>query len=87
MIAAERAGEPFLAFRDADAELQLMELDGERVCIGRDAGNDLVLPWDVEVSRVHALLERLGGAGPWSTTTCRATGPSSTASGCAAAAA
>ena len=31
-------------------------------CVGRDADNDLVLPWDVEVSRVHALLERLAGA-------------------------
>ena len=62
MIAAERAGTPFVLFRDADAALQLVELEGDRVCIGRDIGNDLVLRWDIEVSRVHALLERLGGA-------------------------
>jgi hypothetical protein len=61
MVAAERAGRPFVAFRDAAAELQLLELEGERVCIGREVGNDLVLQWDVEVSRVHALLERLAG--------------------------
>ena len=42
--------------------LRLIELDGDRVVVGRDAGNDLALPWDVEVSRVHALLERLGGS-------------------------
>jgi hypothetical protein len=59
VIAAERAGNPFVAFRDAAAELQLLELKGDRVCIGRDAGNDIVLRWDIEVSRVHALLERL----------------------------
>jgi hypothetical protein len=62
VLAAERVGEPFVAFRDANADLQLMELSGDRLCIGREAGNDVVLPWDVEVSRLHALLERLGGA-------------------------
>jgi hypothetical protein len=62
MLAAERVGEPFVAFRDASAELQLLALAGDRICIGREAGNDVVLPWDVEVSRLHALLERLGGA-------------------------
>ena len=61
MIAAERTGKPFLAFRDADGILRLVELRGDRVCIGRDADNDLALPWDVEVSRVHALLDRLAG--------------------------
>ena len=61
-IAAERAERPFLAFRDVDAALRLIELQGDRVVVGRDAGNDLALPWDVGVSRVHALLERLGGS-------------------------
>jgi hypothetical protein len=59
MIAAERAGSPFVVFRDASAALQFVELEGDRVCVGRDGGNDLVLRWDVEVSRLHALLERL----------------------------
>jgi len=62
MIAAERAEKPFLAFRDADAALRVIELEGDRICIGRDAGNDLALPWDVQVSRLHALLERLARA-------------------------
>jgi pSer/pThr/pTyr-binding forkhead associated (FHA) protein len=62
MLAAERGNGPFLAFRNAETDLDVIELEGERVVIGRDAGNDLVLPWDVEVSRVHAMLERLAGA-------------------------
>jgi hypothetical protein len=62
MLAAERGNRPFLAFRNAEAGLDLVELEGDRVVIGRDAGNDLVLPWDVEVSRVHAMLERLAGS-------------------------
>lgn len=62
MIAAERAGKPFVALRQADGRLLLLELAGDRICIGRDAANDLVLRWDVAVSRVHALLERLAGA-------------------------
>jgi hypothetical protein len=61
IVAAEREG-PFVAYRDVDSVLQLLELTGDRVCVGRDGGNDLVLRWDVEVSRVHALLERLAGA-------------------------
>ena len=62
MLAAERGNRPFLAFRNAEAGLDLVELTDERVVIGRDAGNDLVLRWDVEVSRVHALLELLAGS-------------------------
>lgn len=62
MIAAERAGKPFLAFRDVDTAMQLLELEGDRVLLGRDDANDLVLSWDAEVSRVHALLERLASA-------------------------
>jgi hypothetical protein len=62
IMAAERAEAPFVVFRDAEAALQLVGLRGGRFCVGRDEENDLVLSWDVEVSRVHALLERLGGA-------------------------
>jgi hypothetical protein len=62
VLAAERGNRPFLAFRNAEAGLDLVELVGDRVVIGRDSGNDLVLPWDVEVSRVHAMLEPLAGA-------------------------
>src|SRR5206468_13108801 len=37
-------------------------LDGRagRVSIGRSPGNDIPLPWDSEVSRLHAELELLG---------------------------
>lgn len=59
---AELVGEPFLAYREMGGELRILDLSGERFCIGRDAGNDLVMRWDVEVSRVHALLERLAGS-------------------------
>ncbi len=62
MIAAERAGRPFVAYRDGVGALRLLELEGERVVVGRDAGNDLVLMWDGEVSRIHALFEQLAGA-------------------------
>jgi hypothetical protein len=62
MLAAERGERPFLAFRNLDADLEFIELGGDRLVIGRDPRNDLVLSWDGEVSRVHALLEPLAGA-------------------------
>lgn len=62
VMEAERAQAPFVALRDAAAELELVELGGDRLCIGREPDNDLVIAWDAGVSRVHALLERLGGA-------------------------
>ncbi len=62
IMVAERAGRPFVAVRALDGSLAVKELEESRVCLGRDTENDLVLSWDVEVSRVHALLERLGGA-------------------------
>jgi pSer/pThr/pTyr-binding forkhead associated (FHA) protein len=39
-------------------------LDGDRLTIGRDQSNDVVLPDDLTVSRHHAVLERL--AAGWS---------------------
>src|SRR5437879_6474543 len=63
MIAAERRGHPFLAYRDGASELQLRSLETlERLTIGRAEENDVALPWDAQVSRTHAQLERLGGA-------------------------
>jgi pSer/pThr/pTyr-binding forkhead associated (FHA) protein len=61
-IAAERRERPFLLYRDGDGAQQILDLGdaGERVTIGRSATNGLALPWDSEVSRVHATLERLG---------------------------
>jgi pSer/pThr/pTyr-binding forkhead associated (FHA) protein len=42
----------------------LVELEADRITVGRSAGNDIVLADDGQVSRVHAVLERL--AGSWS---------------------
>jgi pSer/pThr/pTyr-binding forkhead associated (FHA) protein len=60
-IEAERRGCPFLVYRDgagAQAIVALEELG--RLTIGRRPGNEIALPWDDEVSRVHAALERAG---------------------------
>jgi len=62
LLEAERSGAPFVAYREAGAHLRVSALDGERICIGRDRGNDVVVAWDGEVSRLHAVLERLAGA-------------------------
>jgi DNA-binding CsgD family transcriptional regulator len=37
---------------------ELHPLEGERVSIGRTSANDIVVPGDLEVSRLHAVLER-----------------------------
>ena len=42
----------------------VVQLDGDRITVGRATGNDIVLSDDGQVSRVHAVLERLAGA--WS---------------------
>ena len=61
-IEAERRGRPFLVFRDGDGAQRLLDLTGnERLSIGRGAGNELSLPWDTEVSRLHAELEAIAG--------------------------
>lgn len=58
---AERAERPFAIYRDAAGSLELSEFEGDRVCIGRGNGNDLMLPWEFSASRLHARLELLGG--------------------------
>ena len=64
VIAAERAGAPFLEFRDGTEHLQVLSLEAgeDRLSIGRLAANEVALTWDGEVSRAHALLEQVGGA-------------------------
>lgn len=61
-LAAERRGVPFLLYLDGDARQHIVELDGRPLSIGRDAASDIPLEWDTEVSRAHAMLERIGGA-------------------------
>jgi hypothetical protein len=62
-LEAERGGEPFLVYRDADGTQRLHHLprEVERVTVGRRAEADLVLGWDTEVSRLHAVFERVAG--------------------------
>jgi hypothetical protein len=62
VIEAERTGLPFLHWRDAAGEQQVMMLtpDRARVTIGRREQSDIALTWDAEVSRAHALLEPVG---------------------------
>lgn len=61
-IEAERAGVPFLLYRDAEEAQQLVLLEAEpgRVTVGRRETNDVVLDWDKVVSRAHAELESVG---------------------------
>lgn len=62
-IEAERSGSPLLVYRDDSGAQHVVVLDalGSRLTIGRREGNDVALPWDAEVSRIHAALERAGG--------------------------
>ena len=59
--AARRRGDPFLAFLDAHERQQVLSLEDtwDRITIGRGPSNDVGLPWDGDVSRVHAELVRI----------------------------
>jgi pSer/pThr/pTyr-binding forkhead associated (FHA) protein len=59
ILQMQRAGIPFLMYRDVHDALQLLSLpaERERVRIGRLKPCDVVLGWDTSVSRVHAELE------------------------------
>jgi pSer/pThr/pTyr-binding forkhead associated (FHA) protein len=61
-LEAEREGVPFLIYRDGDGHQRLLQLAADRphLTVGRRASADLALPWDTEVSRLHAELERIG---------------------------
>jgi predicted component of type VI protein secretion system len=63
-VHAERAGVPFLVFRDGTGRQQVVALpaDRDRVAVGRRPERGIHLEWDREVSRVHALLEHVAGA-------------------------
>jgi pSer/pThr/pTyr-binding forkhead associated (FHA) protein/DNA-binding CsgD family transcriptional regulator len=62
-IEAAGQGRPFLVLRDDTGAQVLIDLGGERerLSIGRSAASEVSLPWDGEVSRVHAELERIAG--------------------------
>jgi pSer/pThr/pTyr-binding forkhead associated (FHA) protein len=59
-LAAERAGSPFLVYRDAEGAQRLVALDRPMLTVGRQATLDVPLDWDGEVSRVHAELHAVG---------------------------
>jgi FHA domain/Bacterial regulatory proteins, luxR family len=63
VLAAERAGQPFLAFRDEHGRLDLFVLGREPSTrtVGRHSEMDLSIPWDGQVSGLHAELLCLGG--------------------------
>jgi hypothetical protein len=63
ILAAERAGTPFVVFRDQDGELTIFFAGRETTThtIGRGLEMDLSIGWDGEVSGLHAELHGLGG--------------------------
>ncbi len=63
LLAVERDGEPFFAFRDQEARLALFRAgrSGATLTVGRRAEMDLPLTWDNEVSGLHAELQGIGG--------------------------
>jgi pSer/pThr/pTyr-binding forkhead associated (FHA) protein len=62
ILDAERTGQPFLHWRTDAGNQRLRVLDDEkwRLTIGRHTDSDIALTWDAEISRAHALLERVG---------------------------
>ena len=60
--AAERSGRPFLTMMPPDGPEDIITLPSDkwRLTIGRNPESDIAIPWDVEVSRAHALLELVG---------------------------
>jgi pSer/pThr/pTyr-binding forkhead associated (FHA) protein len=63
-LGAERRGRPFLLHIDGDGRQRIVTLpaDGEPLSIGRGPSAGVALPWDTEVSRLHAVLERVDDA-------------------------
>jgi pSer/pThr/pTyr-binding forkhead associated (FHA) protein len=61
-IEAERAGTPFLVYRDGADRQQIFTMgeSAQRVSVGRGSSTDIWLDWDTEVSRLHSELERIG---------------------------
>jgi pSer/pThr/pTyr-binding forkhead associated (FHA) protein len=58
---ADRAGRPFLVFRDLNGRQRLFFFapGSASVSVGRRPSSDLLLDWDDQVSRMHARFERV----------------------------
>jgi pSer/pThr/pTyr-binding forkhead associated (FHA) protein/DNA-binding CsgD family transcriptional regulator len=61
-MAADRRGVPYLLYRDGGGNQRILSLDEsvDRLTVGRDLASDIALPWDVQVSRAHTQVERMG---------------------------
>jgi pSer/pThr/pTyr-binding forkhead associated (FHA) protein len=64
-IEAERVGDPFVLYRDADGEQRIVPMGSQarEVTIGRHGECDVLLDWDERVSGLHAELR--SSAGHW----------------------
>lgn len=60
-LEAERRGDAFLVFRDARGKQVIAPLAGRQMTVGRREDNDIALVWDIQVSRLHAQIERIKG--------------------------
>ena len=62
-LRAVASGHPFLVVLAPDGArlVHVLAPGAERVVIGRRSACDVALPWDREVSRAHAVVERVGG--------------------------
>jgi hypothetical protein len=58
-IEAERAGRPFLVFRDGEGRQQIVAIEPgpAEIWVGRGESADVRLEWDEEVSALHAQIE------------------------------
>jgi pSer/pThr/pTyr-binding forkhead associated (FHA) protein len=63
LLDAERAGEPFLAYKDAEGRLVVFRpVPAEQpLTLGRRPETDLAIDWDNEVSGLHAELQDIAG--------------------------
>jgi hypothetical protein len=63
LMATERAGRPFLVFRDQSSQLRMVAIGGggQTLTLGRRPEVDVAIDWDGEVSGLHAELHNLGG--------------------------
>jgi hypothetical protein len=61
--AAERIGDPFLVYRDDEGRQHIFSLPEQSsgITLGRREEADISVPWDPEMSRVHAELVRRAG--------------------------
>jgi len=61
LLAAERAARPFFVYRNRTGLLALFAFVNSTATIGRRPEMGLPIPWDAEVSGLHAELHLLGG--------------------------